>query len=160
MGNVINGIKGGLISGFIYFIINSIVNFAIIYVFIDEIVNALNIQPKYYSIFLTLLLNHQFETIFIIGIIFGILFSVLVLKYYKSFPGDSIYKKMRFLNILLWVIIFVIIPVYEFQISIIYAIPYFISYATINFTTSLFFAYLLSHFNGKYLVAQDKNTHQ
>ncbi|WP_175266883.1 hypothetical protein [Acidiplasma cupricumulans] len=86
MGSVTSGIKNGLISGFIYFIISSIVNFAIIIVFIDEIVDAFGIKPAYYSIFLTELIDGQIRSLFIIGIVFGIIFPYCYLSIINMCP--------------------------------------------------------------------------
>ncbi len=158
MGSVTSGIKNGLISGFIYFIISSIVNFAIIIVFIDEIVDAFGIKPAYYSIFLTELIDGQIRSLFIIGIVFGIIFSILLLKYYKRVPGKDMISKTNFLVLILWFFVFLILPAYELGTGIIIALYYYIAYAVANFFTALLFGRLLFIFNKKFI--EDKSNHQ
>ncbi len=160
MGAIKNGIKSGLLSGFIYFLINSIINFVIIIFFIGEIVIAEGVPEttRDLSIFLTLLINHQIETIFITGLLSGVLFSILLLKYYETIPGTTLKGKTNFFIIIYWIAFFIIIPVYELGFSIIIALPYLITYIVANFLTSLFFGYLIARYNSKY-ITQDKNNH-
>ena len=160
MGAIKNGIKSGLLSGLIYFLINSIINFAMIIFFIGEIVIAEGVPEttKDLSIFLTLLINHQIETIFITGLLFGVLFSILLLKYYDTIPGATLKGKTNFFVIIYWIVFFIIIPVYELGFSIIIALPYLITYIVVNFLTSLFFGYLIAGYNSKYII-RDKNNH-
>ncbi len=158
MGAIKNGLKSGLLSGFIYFLINSFINVVIIIFFIGEIVIAERIPEttKDLSIFFTLLIDKQVETIFIIGLLFGVMFSVLLLKYYKKVPGKTIKEKTNFFVIFYWIVFFIIVPLYEFGLSIIIAFPYIIAYVIVNLLTSLFFGYLIIRYNSKY-ITQDKN---
>ncbi|MEM0139725.1 MAG: hypothetical protein QXZ44_03835 [Ferroplasma sp.] len=153
MGTFKDGIFAGLKAGIIYFIIASIINTFIIYIFITEIATAYGYQAtsKNLSILFTILVVTTIRDIFILGLLFGVLFSILLLKYYEILPRNSLDGKIKFMVIAYWVIFFVVIEADSLGIAIEGAVFYFIAYIVANFLLAIIFGNLLKKYNGKFI---------
>lgn len=149
-----DGIIAGLKSGFIYFVIASIVNVIIIYIFSSEFAFAYGyaITSKNLSLLFTVLSVSQVRDLFILGLVFGVFYSILLAKYFDIIPRNTLDGKIKFMVIAYWIVFFVIITVYSLGLLGIYdLIFYFITYIVANFFLSLLFGSLLKKYNSKYL---------
>ncbi|WP_337859827.1 hypothetical protein [Ferroplasma sp.] len=154
MSSIGQSIVAGLKSGFIYFLIASIVNVLIIYIFIGEIAFAYGIliTSSKASLLFTVLIIRQVFDIFLLGIIFGIVYSILLAKYFDILPRNTLNGKIKFLVIAYWLVFFVIITADELGIAGMYSmIFYFVSYVVANFLLALLFGNLLKKYNSRYL---------
>jgi hypothetical protein len=154
MSAIKDGIVAGLKSGFIYFIIASIINVIIIYIFIGEIAFAygVSITSAKLSLLFTYLVVAQVRDIFLLGLIFGIFYSLLLAKYFEIIPRNTLKGKIEFMVIAYWLVFFVITTAYSLGIAGIYGtIFYFITYIVVNFFLALLFGRLLNIYNSRYL---------
>ena len=80
MSSIKEGVFAGLKAGFLYFIIASIINVIIIYIFMGEFALAYGIgfNSSKLSLLFTLLVIYQIRDIFILGLLFGVAFSLLL----------------------------------------------------------------------------------
>ncbi|AGO61017.1 hypothetical protein [Ferroplasma acidarmanus] len=153
-----DGIIAGLKSGFIYFIIASIVNVIILYIFSAEFAFAYGytITSKNLSLLFTVLLVSQVRDLLILGLVFGVFYSILLAKYFDIIPRNTLDGKIKFMVIAYWLVFFVIITVYSLGLLGIYdLIFYFITYIVANFFLSLLFGSLLKKYNSKYLTQSE-----
>ncbi len=153
MASVKDGIIAGIKAGFIYIIIASIVNTAIIYLFVTEITYAFGDAEtsKNLTIIFTVLSVDQIRTILILGLLFGVVFSLLLIKYFEIIPRNTLNGKIEFMVIAYWLIFFVVIEAYGLGSAIIGAVFYFIAYVIVNLLLALFFGKLLKKYNGKFI---------
>jgi len=153
-----DGIVAGLKSGFIYFVIASIVNVIIIYIFSSEFAFAYGytITSKNLSLLFTVLLVSQVRDLLILGLVFGVFYSILLAKYFDIIPRNTLDGKIKFMVIAYWLVFFVIITVYSLGLLGIYdLIFYFITYIVANFFLSLLFGSLLKKYNSRYLTQSE-----
>ncbi|ARD83995.1 hypothetical protein [Ferroplasma acidiphilum] len=153
-----DGIIAGLKSGFIYFIIASIVNVIILYIFSAEFAFAYGytITSKNLSLLFTVLLVSQVRDLLILGLVFGVFYSILLAKYFDIIPRNTLDGKIKFMVIAYWLVFFVIITVYSLGLLGIYdLIFYFITYIVANFFLSLLFGSLLKKYNSRYLTQSE-----
>ncbi len=154
MSSIKDGVIAGLKSGFIYFIIASIVNVIIIYIFSAEFAFAygISVTSSKLSLLFTVLSVLQVRDIFILGMVFGVFYSLLLAKYFDIIPRTTLDGKIKFMVISYWLVFFVIITAYSLGLYSIYdLIYYFITYVVVNFFLSLLFGSLLKRYNSRYL---------
>ena len=154
MSSIKDGVIAGLKSGFIYFIIASIVNVIIIYIFSGELAYAygLPITSKELSLLFTVFSVSQVRDIFILGMFFGVFYSLLLAKYFDIIPRNTLNGKIRFMVLAYWLVFFVIITAYSLGIDGLYGtIFYFVTYIIANFFLALLFGQLLEKYNSRYL---------
>jgi hypothetical protein len=150
MSSIKGGIIAGLKAGFIYFLIASVVNIIIIYIFSAELAYAYGVPltSKELSLLFTDLSIFQVRDIFILGLLFGVFFSLLLAKYFEIIPRNTLDGKIKFMVIAYWLIFFVIITAYSLGIDGIYGVIfYFISYVVANFFLALLFGRFLKKYN-------------
>ena len=155
MSSIKDGIFAGLKAGMLYFIIASIINVIIIYIFIGEFAVAYGISTSSskLSLLFTLLTIYQVRDIFILGLLFGVIFSLLLAKYFEIIPRNTLNGKIKFMVIAYWLVFFVIITADSLGISGIYdLLLYFISYVVVNLFLSLLFGKFLYIYNSRYIV--------
>ena len=155
MSSIKDGIFAGLKAGILYFIIASIINVIIIYIFIGEFAVAYGISTSSskLSLLFTLLTIYQVRDIFILGLLFGVIFSLLLAKYFEIIPRNTLNGKIKFMVIAYWLVFFVIITADSLGISGIYdLLVYFISYVVVNLFLSLLFGKFLYIYNSRYIV--------
>ncbi len=155
MSSIRDAIFAGLKAGSLYFVVASIVNVIIIYIFTGEFAVAYGVSTSSskLSLLFTLLTIYQVRDIFILGLLFGVIFSMLLAKYFEIIPRTTLYGKIKFMVIAYWLVFFVIITAYSLGITGIYdLILYFISYVVVNFFLSLLFGKLLYKYNSRYIV--------
>ncbi len=155
MSSIKDGIFAGLKAGILYFIIASIINVIIIYIFIGEFAVAYGISTSSskLSLLFTLLTIYQVRDIFILGLLFGVVFSLLLAKYFEIIPRNTLNGKIKFMVIAYWLVFFVIITADSLGISGIYdLLVYFISYVVVNLFLSLLFGKFLYIYNSRYIV--------
>jgi hypothetical protein len=154
MSSIKDGIFAGLKSGIIYFIIASIVNVILIYIFSAEFAFAYGyaITSHNLSLLFTVLSVSQVRDLFILGLFFGVFYSILLAKYFDIIPRNTLDSKIKFMVIVYWLVFFVITTVYSLGFVGVYdLIFYFITYIVANFFLSLFFGSLLKKYNSRYL---------
>jgi len=154
MSSIKDGIFAGLKSGIIYFIIASILNVIIIYIFSAEFAYAYGypITTHYLSLLFTVLSVSQVRDIFILGLVFGVFYSLLLAKYYDMIPRNTLDGKIKFMVIAYWLVFFVIITIVSLGLVGTYDLIYYvITYIVANFFLSLFFGSLLKKYNSRYL---------
>ena len=155
MSSIKDGIFAGLKAGVLYFIIASIINVIIIYIFIGEFAVAYGVSTSSskLSLLFTLLTIYQVRDIFILGLLFGVVFSLLLAKYFEIIPRNTLNGKIKFMVIAYWLVFFVIITADSLGISGIYdLLVYFISYVVVNLFLSLLFGKFLYIYNSRYIV--------
>lgn len=155
MSSIRDGIFAGLKAGVLYFIIASIINVIIIYIFIGEFAVAYGVSTSSskLSLLFTLLTIYQVRDIFILGLLFGVIFSLLLAKYFEIIPRNTLNGKIKFMVIAYWLVFFVIITADSLGISGIYdLLVYFISYVVVNLFLSLLFGKFLYIYNSRYIV--------
>ena len=155
MSSIKDGIFAGLKAGVLYFIIASIINVIIIYIFIGEFAVAYGVSTSSskLSLLFTLLTIYQVRDIFILGLLFGVIFSLLLAKYFEIIPRNTLNGKIKFMVIAYWLVFFVIITADSLGISGIYdLLLYFISYVVVNLFLSLLFGKFLYIYNSRYIV--------
>jgi hypothetical protein len=155
MSSIKGGIFAGLKAGFLYFVIASIINVIVIYIFTGEFAIAYGVSPSSskLSLLFTLLTIYQIRDIFILGLLFGVVFSLLLAKYFEVIPRNTLNGKIKFMVISYWLVFFVITTAYSLGITGIYDLVfYFISYVVVNFFLSLLFGRFLYRYNSRYIV--------
>ena len=155
MSSIKDGIFAGLKAGVLYFIIASIINVIIIYIFMGEFAVAYGVSTSSskLSLLFTLLTVYQVRDIFILGLLFGVIFSLLLAKYFEIIPRNTLNGKIKFMVIAYWLVFFVIITADSLGISGIYdLLLYFISYVVVNLFLSLLFGKFLYIYNSRYIV--------
>jgi hypothetical protein len=155
MSSIKDGIFAGLKAGVLYFIIASIINVIIIYIFMGEFAVAYGVSTSSskLSLLFTLLTVYQVRDIFILGLLFGVVFSLLLAKYFEIIPRNTLNGKIKFMVIAYWLVFFVIITADSLGISGIYdLLLYFISYVVVNLFLSLLFGKFLYIYNSRYIV--------
>lgn len=155
MSSIKDGIFAGLKAGVLYFIIASIINVIIIYIFMGEFAVAYGVSTSSskLSLLFTLLTIYQVRDIFILGLLFGVIFSLLLAKYFEIIPRNTLNGKIKFMVIAYWLVFFVIITADSLGISGIYdLLLYFISYVVVNLFLSLLFGKFLYIYNSRYIV--------
>ncbi len=155
MSSIKEGIFAGLKAGFLYFVIASIINVIVIYIFTGEFAIAYGVSTSSskLSLLFTLLTIYQVRDIFILGLLFGVIFSLLLAKYFEIIPRTTLNGKIRFMVIAYWLVFFVITTAYSLGITGIYdLIYYFVSYTAVNFFLSLLFGKFLYRYNSRYIV--------
>ncbi len=155
MSSIKDGIFAGLKAGVLYFIIASIINVIIIYIFMGEFAVAYGVSTSSskLSLLFTLLTVYQVRDIFILSLLFGVIFSLLLAKYFEIIPRNTLNGKIKFMVIAYWLVFFVIITADSLGISGIYdLLLYFISYVVVNLFLSLLFGKFLYIYNSRYIV--------
>ncbi|AAT42781.1 hypothetical protein [Picrophilus oshimae] len=146
---LLNGLKAGIISGFIFFLIASIVEGILYTVFIDGIVDYFNVPVKDYSIFYTLLIDHEIESNFIIGIVMGPVFAILMIYLYngiKNLLKTNARNRALAFGILLWIIFYIILQYQDILINIVFAVAYIV----VTFILGYIFGILLYRYISRY----------
>ncbi len=155
MSSIKDGVFAGLKAGLLYSIVASIINVIIIYILIGEFALAYGFSTSCakLSLYFTLLVIYQIRDIFILGLLFGVVFSLLLAKYFEIIPRTTLNGKIKFMVISYWLIFFVITTAYSLGITGIYdLIFYFVVYVVVNFFLSLLFGKFLYRYNSRYIV--------
>ncbi len=155
MSSIKDGVFAGLKAGLLYFIIASIINVIIIYILIGEFALAYSVSSSSskLSLLFTSLIVYQVRSIFILGLLFGVIFSLLLAKYFEIIPRTTLNGKIKFMVISYWLVFFVIATAYSLGITGIYdLIFYFVVYVVVNFFLSLLFGKFLYRYNSRYIV--------
>lgn len=114
------------------------------------------LSSKIMSLLFTVLLVSQVRDLLILGLVFGVFYSILLAKYFDIIPRNTLDGKIKFMVIAYWLVFFVIITVYSLGLLGIYdLIFYFITYIVANFFLSLLFGSLLKKYNSRYLTQSE-----
>ncbi len=146
---LINGLKAGIFAGLIFFLIASIVEGILFTLFIDSIVDYFNVPVSDYSIFYTLLIDHEVESNFIIGIVMGPVFAILMIYLYngiKNILKTTAKNRAIVFGMLLWIIFYIILQYQDIFISIAFAVVYII----VTFILGYIFGILLYRYIIRY----------